>query len=135
MVDQIGQLKGSIMFFKNSLILIFTFALSACTTSYWYHPSKNQAQANRDSFACERIANQMYPVRLVERKISSGYRGSDYTECRPVGSTVQCFTYPGVYQPPKYVTEDVNRFARPNAYDNCMKGRGYTLKYKDIPLF
>ena len=123
------------MILKPILLLLFAIGISGCTTSYWHNPNKTQAQANSDVLRCEQTANQMYPVALVQRQTYAGYRGADYTECRPVGNTVQCYTTPGVYYPPRYETYDANRYVRINAYNTCMQSLGYVLKYKQIPLF
>lgn len=110
------------------LIASICLLLGGCSTYVWYHPNKNQAQANADVARCQQQAFQQQPIRMVEREVWPASRTPDVTECTQIYSGMRCVTKPGVETPARYRTDDVNEWPRKRSYDRCMEAFGYQLK-------
>ena len=94
-------------------------ALSACAT--WYKPGASEAEFYQDKGACQAQAMSVYPQAMVT---TGGYQAPTQTNCTRIGNTTNCTTTPG--QQIQGFTQDQNAIARGFAFNDCMRGRGWT---------
>ncbi len=102
--------------------------LCSCTTYSWYKPGASPQEGSRDVSDCQLAAARAYPVAARTIITQQGYQTQGQTTCMGMGNMVNCQTTPSQNVPAKGFVVDGNEDARTNAYDNCMRGKGWELR-------
>lgn len=113
---------------KRMLALgVLVSTLTACASKQWVGPpgGVTEQQVRSDLWECQQRAAQMYPQRIVQTPLGSGYQQPAQTNCQAWGSQLNCTTTPGQYVPPEYITSDANDGPRKSAIRSCLYSKGY----------
>lgn len=113
-------------------ISLASTAFASCATHEWVGPpgGVTEQQVRADAWACQQQALSMYPQRIVQTPIGTGYQQPSETRCQSWGSQLNCTTTPGQYVPPEYIASDANDGPRKEAIKSCLFAKGYRLQRK-----
>lgn len=105
-----------------SLFICAALALSGCTEYRWVKPGGTVDMFNHDSYACQTDSLARMP-QVLQTVYPPRERGE--TVCKTENGVTRCREKEG-YQPPPY-TVDVNKDARDQLYNACLRAGGWRL--------
>jgi hypothetical protein len=111
--------------FKQLEIYLFISAavtLAGCSTK-WTKQGFNRHEWHKDSAICERDAAQIFPPQFITYQ-TPGYTTPVQSNCSRIGELVNCTTTGGDSYPITNV-DDLNEENRRNAWERCIRARGY----------
>lgn len=111
---------------KNLWVLVVAIGLSGCAIG-WVKPDGTDSELDRDQFACQQQATQMFPQVMMQQQVGGGYFTPSRTQCYGYAPNISCITYPGEFVPPQFAIVDVNEQSRNSTINACLRSRGYSF--------
>lgn len=111
------------MLMRKLMPVVVVVLTAACAQQQWTRPGVSEAELLSDSDQCQTDANTKAPVNLSP--IGTYIYASPTTPLSNYNGTVPSGLGPAYNGNQSYI--DTNQEARQKLFDDCMKGRGYTL--------
>jgi hypothetical protein len=112
----------TLKFLHLAVFFFIILSLSACQTD-WTKNGFNLQKWNIDHSNCQTEAAQLYPPQFISYHLPA-YSDPLETNCSNIGDFVNCTTSGGESFPITS-TRDVNELNRNNAWERCVRARGY----------